>query len=384
MLMTMKNVFIVGSRGYHANYGGWETFVSNLVDNYHDNDTNFFISMYTSDSTLKEYKASPNIKVTPIYVKNIGSATMFFYSIKAFQYYLDYIKKHHIEGAIIYVLGLKLFHYLSWKKKTIQKLGIKILVNPDGLEHLRSKWSYPIKKFFLLSERLMLHNCDLIVCDGLGIQRYIKEKYPKLKKKTVYIAYGANVPNLKGIDEEAILKEYQLKKNNYCLMVGRCVPENNYELVIQDFMNSQINKNLVIITNLSSSHYYEELIKKTRCTQDKRIHFIDGVYDQTKLAVIRKNAYLYIHGHSVGGTNPSLIEALSLTDLNILYDVCFNHDIGGDTCLYFKEKGSLTEVLSNQKLLTDSRKQLGPQAKQLVAENFTWQKICEQYKEILK
>ena len=184
--------------------------------------------------------------------------------------------------------------------------------------------------------------------------------------------------------DETILKEYGLKKDNYCLMVGRCVPENNYELVIQDFMKSNIKKDLVIISNLSSSNYYQELVSITGCDKDKRIHFINGVYDQEKLATIRKNAYLYIHGHSVGGTNPSLIEAISLTDLNILYDVCFNHDIGGDTCLYFKEHGSLTKVLDNKKLLDSSKKEMGKKAKELFKNNFTWEKIIEQYKDIFK
>ena len=167
-------------------------------------------------------------------------------------------------------------------------------------------------------------------------------------------------------------------------MVGRCVPENNYELVIKDFMKSKIKKKLVIITNLSSSHYYLELVEKTSLEKDKRIIFIDGVYDQVKLATIRKNAYLSIHGHSVGGTNPSLIEALSLTDLNLLYDVCFNHDIGLDTALYFKEEGSLKKLLDNTKLLDQKREELGPKAKKRIQENFTWDKIVEEYKDIMK
>lgn len=380
----MKNIFIVGARGYHAKYGGWETFVSNLVDHYQDKNTKFYISMYTDDPNLKEYEVSKNITVTPIYVKNMGSATMFFYSIYAFRYYLKYIEKQHIDGAIIYMLGLKLFHYLAIAQRKIKKLGIHVFVNPDGLEHQRSKWSMPVKKFFLLSERLMLNYSDVIVCDGLGIQKYVCSKYPKLSDRTVYIAYGTNTFDLTDVDYEAILEEYGLKSNDYCLMVGRCVPENNYELVIQDFMNSQIDKELVIITNLSSSKYYQELVSKTNCKSDLRIRFIDGVYDEEKLAVIRRHAYLYIHGHSVGGTNPSLIEALSLTDLNILYDVCFNHDIGGNACLYFKDSGSLTKLLDHQKLLDSSRKKLGPKAKKLVKENFTWEKIVEEYQKIFK
>lgn len=380
----MKHVFIVGSRGYHYNYGGWETFTSNLVDHYNDKNTIFHISMYTDDKNIKEEKINNNIYVTPIYVKSRGSVKMFIYSVKAYKYYLKYIKTNNIKNSYIYVLGLKLFNYLWLKEKHTKKLGIKVYVNPDGLEWMRSKWSYPIKKFFLLSERLMLNHCDKIICDGLGIQEYINNKYPKLKNKTTFIAYGYENIDFSKIDEEKILKEYDLSKNNYCLIVGRCVPENNYELIIKDFMKSKISKNLIIVTNLSDSPYYQEIVEKTSCDKDERIKFIDGIYDKEKLAAIRKNAYLYIHGHSVGGTNPSLIEALSLTDLNILYDICFNKDVGLDTCLYFKESDSLTKLLNNKELLNKKRKELGPKAKKRAQENFTWDIIIEKYKNIFK
>ena len=115
-----------------------------------------------------------------------------------------------------------------------------------------------------------------------------------------------------------------------------------------------------------------------------RIRFIDGVYDKEKLAVIRKNAYLYIHGHSVGGTNPSLIEALSLTDINILYDVCFNHDIGEDSCLYFKDSGSLTKIFNEMSNYNKKRNTYGKKAKGLVSKYYTWDIIVNQYKDIFK
>ena len=380
----MKNIFIVGSRGYHFNYGGWETFTSNLVDNYNDKNTNFYISMYTNDSNLKEYDVNDNIKVTPVFVKDTSSAKMFIYSVKAFKYYIKYIEDNNIDNVYIYVLGLKLFNYLSMYRSKIKKLNIKVIVNPDGLEWMRSKWSYPVKKFFLLSERLMLNNCDMIICDSIGIKEYVDNKYPRLTNKTKYIAYGYNEIDLSNVDENKVLKKYSLVKNDYLLMVGRCVPENNYELVIDEFKKSKTKKNLVIITNLSTSEYYKELLRKTKCEEDKRIIFIDGVYDVIELSCIRKNAFAYIHGHSVGGTNPSLIEALSLTDLNILYDVCFNSGVGLDTCLYFKDEGSLTKILDNEKNLNEKKKELGKLAKKRVKDNFTWDIIVEKYKEIFK
>lgn len=382
----MKNIFIVGARGYHAKYGGWETFVSNLVDHYDDKSTKFYISeLSSSKETDNEFKKiNNNLSINSVYVKDIGSAKMFVYGIKSYLYALKYIKKNKIKDAYIYVLGLKLGPMLWFYKIQRKKFNTTILVNPDGLEHRRSKWNKIVQFCFLLSEWSMINHSDIVICDSLGIQDYIENRYKKQKGKTKYIAYGYEKIDFSNIDEKKILKKYNLVSDNYLLMVGRCVPENNYELVINEFMKSKINKDLVIITNLSSSNYYQELITKTNLKKDKRIKFIDGVYEKNELATIRKNAYLYIHGHSVGGTNPSLIEALSLTDLNILYDVCFNHDIGLDNCLYFKEVNTLTKLLDNNKLLNDNKKKLGKLAKKHVENNFTWDIIVSKYKEIFK
>lgn len=382
----MKNVFIVGARGYHANYGGWETFVSSLVDYYGDEETRFYVGELSevSDYDRVMERVNDNLYLSPIYVKGMGSAKMFFYAMKSYLYVLRYIKQNGLRNCYVYVLGLKLGPLLWFYKGLRRKYNIKVLVNPDGLEHRRSKWNKVVQWCFLLSEWAMINHCDLVICDGLGIQEYVCNKYKRVGKKTKYIAYGAEEYDFSQIVEEDVLKEYKLKKDSYVLMVGRCVPENNYELVIKDYMRSKIKKELVIITNLGGSKYYSELLEKTGLALDKRIRFIDGVYDKKKLAVIRKNAYLYIHGHSVGGTNPSLIEAISLTDLNILYDVCFNRDIGLDTCLYFKEEGSLQKILDDKKLLDDSKKKLGGLAKERFRENFTWEKIILEYKEIFK
>jgi len=377
----MKHIFIIGARGYHAKYGGWETFVSNFVDNYNDKDTIFYVSEL-SEYKKDEYRVNNNIVVTPFCVKQSGGLKMLLCTIKAFNYYLKYIKKNNIKNAYIYILGLKLGSMLKIRKKRINGLGITILVNPDGLEHERAKWNYFVKKFFLYSEKSMLNNCDIIVCDAKGIKKYIDNKYPKLVDKTTYIAYGTNKVDFSNIDEEKILKEYNLKKDDYCLMVGRFVPENNYELVLKSFMKSKINKKLIVVSNISSSNYYDEVKKITNCDKDNRIMFIDGIYDHEKLSTIRKNAYLYIHGHSVGGTNPSLLEALSLTNLNVLYDVNFNKDIGEESCLYFSNEKDLLKILDN--IEKNDRIKLGKKCKNIINNNFTWEIIVKKYKKLFK
>ena len=378
----MKDIFVLGARGYKANYGGWETFVTNFVDHYNDENTNLYIAELTKDpaKNKKMKKIREHVYLNYYYVKTDGKTQMFIFTIKSYLNTLKYISRNNLNGAFIYVLGLKLGPLLAFFKGKRRKQNIHVYLNPDGLEHLRSKWNKVISWCFLLSEWSMIRNSDLVICDGLGIQKYVENKYPHAK--TTYIAYGTNSFDFSKINEKSILEEYNLKKDDYCLMVGRCVPENNYEMVIRSFMKSNLNKKLVIVSNINGSHYYQELIEKTGCLSDERICFIAGIYDQNKLAVVRKNAYLYIHGHSVGGTNPSLVEALSLTDLNILYNVCFNADIGLDTALYFENESELTTLLNDQNKLDQKKTALGPKAKERIASCFTWEKIMEQYRAI--
>jgi rhamnosyltransferase len=189
---------------------------------------------------------------------------------------------------------------------------------------------------------------------------------------------------LENSDEKNILKEYSLKKNDYHLVVGRCVPENNFEMIIREFMKSKATKRLVIISNITGNKYYDELKQITNCDSDSRITILPGIYDEIKLSVIRKNAFSYIHGHSVGGTNPSLLEALSLTYLNILYDVNFNHQVGLDSCLYFYKEGSLTKLLNKEDYLVSIRKEKGKLAKKRIHDEYTWEYVVDKYEKLFK
>ena len=248
----MKNIFIIGSKGYHKSYGGWETFVSNLVEHYDDPKTTFYVSEIceTKMTRIKNSKINNHLYVTPIYVPHMGGATMMFYTMKAFRYYLNYIKHHNIKKAYIYVLGLKLGPMLLFGKKKREQLGVQVIVNPDGLEWKRSKWNKLTRKFFVLSEHMMLHQCDKIICDSKGIKEYLDITYPKIECEKEFIAYGIDPFNLSNTNQEEILKKYQLMSNQYFLMVGRFVPENNYELIIKEFMKTKTTKELIIISNL--------------------------------------------------------------------------------------------------------------------------------------
>lgn len=379
----MANIFIVGSQGYDKNYGGWETFVKNFCDYYDKTNNKIFVSEISYDKT-EEYVKN-GIVCNKIYTKKRGSLTMMIYSIKSLFFYIKYIKKNNIKNPIIYILGLKQGTLLYFLRRKFKKLNIRVFVNPDGLEWKRSKWNKLIKKYFKITEKSMTKNCDGIICDAVAIKTYLEDTYPKNKVPKYFIAYGANIPDLTNLDEKSILKEYNLDENNYCLVVGRCVPENNMELIINEFKKSNLNKDLVIISNVENSKYYDILKKKTNLEDDKRIKVLGSIYDKKILSIIRKNAYLYFHGHSVGGTNPSLLEAMSLTNLNLLFDVSFNREVGDNTCLYFNSKDNdLCNLLNNKEFLDKSKNELKDKAKERINKNYNWKLVISKYQDIFK
>ena len=139
--------------------------------------------------------------------------------------------------------------------------------------------------------------------------------------------------------------KFGIRKKQYYLVLGRFVPENNYETIIREFMKSSTKKDLVLVTNVEKNKLYMKLLVETGFAKDPRIKFVGTVYDKELVKKIRENSFAYIHGHSVGGTNPSLLEALASTDINILYDCGFNKEVAEKGALYFKlEDGSLRKL----------------------------------------
>ena len=384
-----KNVIIIGSRGYKYNYGGWETFVTNLVKNNKDKETKIYIPNLTNEKEKdKKIETIDKVICPYIYVKGTGFTTMFTFTIKATNYFLKYIKEKKLKNTIILMLGCKVGPLFPIWKRKLKKLHTKIIINPDGLEWKREKWAWWIKKCFKISERYSIKYSDFCVCDSKSIEKYINEEYKKYHPKTKFIAFGAyenkNTNKTKKVEE--LWKNYQIKEKEYYLIVGRFIPENNYEIMIKEFMKTKTKKDLIIICNVEKNKFYESLLEKTNFLKDKRIKFIGTVYEEGTLEYIRKNAYAYIHGHSVGGTNPSLLEALSITEVNILYDVCYNKEVGESSCFYFtKEENSLKKVIDKvEKLTKKEQEEYGELAKKRIHEDYTWEIVVNRYNEVFE
>lgn len=381
----MKHVFIIGSKGIPAKYGGFETFVEKLTEGQKSKEIKYHISCLADNFKEFEYNGARCFNIN---VPNIGSGKAVYYDLVALKESIKYIRENNIKNPIIYVLACRIGPFISFYKRQLRKLGGKLFVNPDGHEWKRAKWNKVIRQYWRISEKYMVKHADLLVCDSKNIQKYIKEDYKQYNPKTTFIAYGADIEKSKLSDHNKDVlnwyKEKGVRKKEYYLVVGRFVPENNYETMITEFIKSKTNKDFVIITNVEKSKFYEELKEKTNFNNDKRIKFVGTVYDQELLKKIRENAYGYIHGHEVGGTNPSLLEALATTNLNLLLDVGFNREVGEKGALYFsKEDGNLALLIDNLDVYDDvAVTAYGNNAKQRINMEYTWGKIVSDYEEV--
>ena len=379
----MQHVFIIGSRGLPAQYGGFETFVDQLVSHQVSPDIQYHVACLSNDQAYQHFDYK-GVDCFTIKAPKLGPARVIAYDMMAINYALKLIKKQGIEQPIFYVLGNTIGAFVAPFARKIHKLGGRFYINPDGLEWKRAKWAKPIQAYLKYSEKIMTRHADLVISDNPGIESYIKEAYPW--SKTTYIAYGTDLSPTSLTSQDRKVRElyqkWQTQEKNYYLILGRFVPENNYETAIREFMASSTKRDLIIICNQEGNPYFEELRARTGFDQDPRVKFVGTVYDQDLLKYIRKEAFAYIHGHEVGGTNPGLLEALAQTDLNLVLGVSFNQTVAKDTAQYWtKETGNLAHVIDQVDPLEDVS-EWGQRAKANMKHNFTWEKIVGEYEEL--
>lgn len=404
--LNIRNIFVIGAKCI-GQYGGYETFLDRLTET-HKNISSLkyhIVTKMNGEGAMDESKLSGvsdciydgsgavssfkyhNSEVYKLRVPQIGAAQAIVYDLLAFRWCLKYISEHKLERCIIYVLACRIGPFFGYLVNRAHKLGVRVYVNPDGHEWKRSKWSALVRQYWKLSEKLMVKHADLLVCDSVNIEKYIIEEYSDCHPSTTYIAYGADVKKseLSDTDESftSWLEKNGLHPYDYYMCCGRLVPENSFEVMIREYMHSKSDKDFVIISTQNDS-FLSYLEEKLHWKSDNRIKFVGSVYDKQLLKKIRENAYANLHGHTVGGTNPSLLEALGSTDLNLLVDVGFNREVAQDAALYWGlEEGDLCKLIDT----TDSmdvveRKKFGIKAKERITKSFSWSFIGDRYSEI--
>jgi len=279
----IQHVYLVGAKSLGA-YGGYETFVYKLTE-YHQNKESIKYHVAckaNGDGCMDESKFDGVTKINDhefelhnahcfkIDVPQIGSAQAIYYDIAALKACCEHIRKNHIPHPIVYIMACRIGPFAGHFYKEIHKLGGTVYLNPDGHEWMRAKWSAPIRRYWKISEQMMVKYCDLAICDSVNIEKYIHECYDGKgikgsSPKTTFIAYGADLTLSKLADDDEKLvswyKEKGLTKKGYYLVVGRFVPENSFEVMIREFMKSGSKKDFALITNVNDK-FLNELEEK--------------------------------------------------------------------------------------------------------------------------
>jgi len=363
MITKNAHLAIIGTRGIPAKYGGFETFAEELSIRLVKKGMKVSV-LCDNNSVCNPLWKGVNLIMMPV-AKAINPIRYYLYSLL---YAL-----RHADIIIVTGTGGAFFYPLNWIFRKV------ILTNTDGVEFRRDKWSYLTKRLIRISEYLSVKLSTAIIADSAEIKQYLLQAYPTLKKKDIYkIEYGAYENSSYDIE---ILNKYNLSKDSYFLVVARLVEENNIHLIIQGFQNTNTNKKLVIVGGLSNDSYCKSL----NSYEDDKILFLGSIYNKEELMVIRYACFAYMHGHSVGGTNPSLLEALGSKNIIIAHDNVYNKEVTQRKMFYFRDFNECSERI-NQVLKMELKMRVSKKnfSLSLINGYYNWDNITRKYFNTLK
>ncbi len=393
----MKHVFICGAKSI-GHYGGYETFVQELARrSKYLPDIQLHILCKANGSGCMDEKSLEHVQTmgpmefmyhgvhcVKLPVPNLGSAQAIWYDASAVRWCLRYCREQGIREPIIYILTCRIGPVIRSLAGQIRKLDGQLQINPDGHEWKRRKWPMPVRAYWKMSEGQMVRAADLVICDSRQIEAYIQKTYAASCPRTTYISYGAEVSCAAPGEGSRALHEFYrelgIENYGYYLMVCRFVPENNIETILREFMKSHTEKKLILV--MTGNEKFRRLLdEKLHFSKDPRICFAGTVYDPDLLKEIREYAAGYLHGHEVGGTNPSLLESMGTTRVNLLLQVPFNEEVAEDAALYWtKEKGNLAALIDRADAMTEEEKErMGQKAKERIRSHYDWKQIAKAY-----
>jgi len=356
--ITKKKIAIVGTNGLPGRYGGWDQLLNHLTNGLRDN---YSITVYTSYYDAVEGIREFNGAALPIIPLRANGPQSVPYDIISMIHAI--ISKHDI----LLVLGTSGCIFFP----ILKLLNIKTILNPDGAEWKRGKWSRGVKKYLEFSEYLGIKYSTLIVADNKVIQNHIADKF---KRNSHLIEYGGD--NVKYIPLTKDTEElYGIMSDNYAFKVCRIVPENNIDMILEAF--TLINFKLILIGNWNFSQYGIDI--RNKYSKFDNLILLDPIYNQITLDELRGNCCVYVHGHSVGGTNPSLVEAMSLSLCCLVYDVNYNRETTENSAIYFD---SVNSLLDNLKSLIHNRERCNKHGEimfRIAQRRYQWRSIVNKY-----
>lgn len=355
-------IAILGTRGIPNNHGGFEQFAEYLsqylVQNNHE------VYVYSSHSHPFQQDSWNGVKIIHKWdpENKIGTAGQFIYDLNCIR---DSRKR---KFDVILQLGYTSSSIWGWYLPKRQSV---IVTNMDGLEWRRTKYGKTTKRFLKYAEKLAVKTSDYFVADSLGIQNYLSEQYGL---KSTYIPYGAEIFEN---PDARVINGYGVETGGYNMLIARLEPENNIETILDGHVKSESDIPFLVIGKHETK--YGDYLKKKYILHSS-IRFLGGIYNTLHLNNLRFFSNLYFHGHSVGGTNPSLLEAMASGALVVAHDNIFNRSILGNDAFYFSGQVEVAEALKfekkNFKLFVDNNMNK-------VDSQYSWLKINEDYESYL-
>lgn len=356
-------IAIIGTRGIPNHYGGFEQFAEYLsqllveaghqVIVYNSHNHPYKESVWNGVQIIHQY--DPEDKV--------GTLGQFIYDLNC----IRNLSQHSFD------IVLQLGYTSSSVWNFLLPKSARIITNMDGLEWKRSKYNTLVKGFLKFAEKLAVSSSDLLIADSLGIQDYLMQKY---QKPSIFIPYGATVAD--NVNSE-FLNLFGLRPFEYDMLIARLEPENNIESILEGLSSSNVSRNFVVIGNFHSP--YGRYI--TNKFTDPRIKYLGGIYDINKLNALRNFSNIYFHGHTVGGTNPSLLEAMASGAFICAHKNIFNSSILGNDAIYFDSGEDITRIVSSFKKDPKAEKAVLNNYKK-IKEKYSWQIIFQQYEQVFK
>jgi len=360
--MKILRISVIGSAGIPANYGGFETLVHNLAEFHHRNHLNLELVVYCSE---KNYETLParfldtKLRYLPLSANGIWSIPYDIWSIlRAVINKSDVLLVLGISGAVV----LPVLHLLCRKR---------VVTNIDGIEWRREKWHCLARWFLRFFEYLAVRYSDVVVADNTAIETYLHRKYGV---QAAVIAYGGD----HALQSESTRPNQIDLPSDYALSVCRIEPENNIHIILEAFSNTP-DVPLIMVGNWNNSAYGQNL--RSTYVDRSSLHLLDPIYDPGILKYLRSNARVYVHGHSAGGTNPSLVEAMHFGIPVLAFDCDFNRSTTEECCLYFSDVALLVGQL--KQVGCPKMSSIGAKMKEIAVRRYTWEVVAKQYFDLL-
>lgn len=354
-----KKVAIIGTNGVPNQYGGFETLVDYLAEYLHDR---FDITIYcsrTQKTRIKEYKGCC-LKYLPLSAN--GWQGILYDALSVAITAPKYDEVLILGCSSIFTIRL----FSSYKKKYILNIG--------GIDWRRSKWGKVASWFIHESEKACVPICPRIISDNEGIREYIKETY---NKDSYLIEYGGDQVTKQPITSES-KEKYSFLNSDYALVVARIQSDNNIEMSIKGCLKAQYP--LVVVGNWNSSDYGQALRQKYG--SEKGLYLLDAIYNQDELNILRSNASIYIHGHSGGGTNPSLVEIMNLEVPVICFGSNYNRYTTENKSLYYNNADELTDLI--MQITPKEKDDLTKALKEVADRRYKWKIIADKYAQVIE